>query len=515
MIYSQASIPSYAIIGVSAFIILAVLLLYILSRGKYRDMIKPLKKKTYAFLFMLPAGLYLMDKIKYSYTQRDKKLRDSFSELYGNKHALYYLRVHIANKIASGMVFLLFLSFFSLYLNIQSINPIDYEPLVSINGNLIKRPEFNANTYKNDDVKLNVQAEITKDDNKEIKIYEIKVPMQLPDDNTCVDLVIQDLEENFIKPNRLKFENGISSSLNFQKFSYRLGCEIVLKTEPVQAYLSGNGELIQPGADVRQSPILGANLLVSKGDIVKQTSEFTIKLFPEIEQINLLDELDRVVEDINNNTNANEVIEMPHSLESASVSWSQVKEPENNIKYIFFIGGFFVVALVFALMDSEVDKSIKKKRESIKHDFPEFISKYVLLLGCGMTTYDSFRKIIKDNVNTANTYEKRPIYKELETTLREIDLGKPEIYAYENFGLRCRITEAMKFSSLVTQNLRRGTDDLLMLLKELVSDVWQVHKAEIRRKGEEASTKLVFPMILSLVSVLLMLIYPALISMQL
>ena len=506
--------PSYVIIGVSAFIILAVLFLYILSHGKYRDIIKPLKKKNYAFLFMLPAGLYLMDKIKYSYTQRDRKLRDSFSELYGDKYALYYLRVHVANKIASGMVFLLLLSFFSLYLNIQSLNPIDHEPLVSINGNLIKRPEFNEKTYKNDDVKLNVQAEVTKDDNKEIKTYEIKVPMQLPDDNICVDLVIQDLEENFIKPNRLKFENGISSSLNFQKFSCRLGCEIVLKTEPVSPYLSGSGELKQPGTEVKQSPILRANLVVSKGDIVKQTSEFTIKLFPEIEQINLLDELDRVVEDINNNTNTNEVIEMPLSLESATVSWSQVKEPENNIKYIFFIGGFFVVALVFALMDSEVNKSIKKKRESIKHDFPEFISKYVLLLGCGMTTYDSFRKIIKDNINTANTY-KRPIYKELETTLREIDLGKPEIYAYENFGLRCRISEAMKFSSLVTQNLRRGTDDLLMLLREQVSDVWQIHKAEIRRKGEEASTKLVFPMILSLVSVLLMLIYPALISMQL
>ena len=166
------------------------------------------------------------------------------------------------------------------------------------------------------------------------------------------------------------------------------------------------------------------------------------------------------------------------------------------------------------LLDHNVDDSVKKKRESIKHDFPDFVNKYALLLGCGLTTYDAFQKIVTDNKNISEL-KAHPIYMELETALREIDLGKAEVFAYEDFGLRCRIAEAMKFSSLVTQNLRRGTDDLLMLLKEQVSDVWQLHKAAIRRQGEEASTKLVFPMILSLVSVLLVVIYPAFISFNL
>ena len=506
-------IASLVIIGVSVLIVLAILLVYMLSRGKYRDMIKPLNKKNYAFLFMMPAGLYILDLIKYSYTEGDRKLRDSFSELYGDKYALFYLRIHIANKLAAVMVFLVLICSFSFYLNAEGLYAEAETPPVSLNGNTISRPEFNPETYKNGDASIDIEAMITVDDSTVVKSYNIKVPMQMPEDRICVDLVLKDLEENFIQVNQPKFEDGLSSNLSFKQFGTPLGCDIILQTESEQAYLSESGALTQPGPEVKDSPVLRACLVVSKGDVVKRTSMFSVKILPMVIQIDYEGELDKVVQDINNNKSeaiGNKVIEMPVIIDNdAQVSWSPVEKPADNTKYIIFICGLFVVALIFVMMDSDIEKNIKKKREFIKRDFPEFISKFVLLLGCGMTSYDSFRKIMEDNKNVTKTFENHPIYMELETTLREIDLGKAEIYAYEDFGLRCRITEAMKFSSLVTQNLRRGTDDLLMLLREQVSDVWQLHKADIRRKGEEAGTKLVFPMILSLVSVLLVVIYPA------
>jgi len=505
-------IASLIIIVLSAVIAVTVLLLYILSRGKYENIIKPLNKKNYAFLFMLPAGLYVLDLLNYSYSEGDRKLRDSFSELYGDKSAMVYLRVHIANKIAAAMIFLFMIGLFSIYLNVQSFNTVSEASPVSINGNLISRPAFNPDTYKNGDASITVQAEIADDGGKTTKTYDINVPMQIPDDKTCVDLVVQDLEYNYIKVKRALFENGISSDLDFTQFGTQLGCNISLVTESEQDYLTEYGELTQPSPDISEPPVLHTCFNVTKGDINKQTYKFDIKVLPSVNQLNTVDELDKAVKEINtHNPDAlrNDSIEMPTEIEKSTISWSQAEKPADNSKYIIFIGGLFVVVLLFVVMDSDVDKQIKKKRELIKKDFPEFINKYVLLLGCGLTTYDSLHKIMEDNMNTTKTFDNHPLYTELETTLREVDLGKAEVYAYEDFGLRCRITEAMKFSSLVIQNLRRGTDDLLILLKEQVTDVWQIHKTEVRRKGEEASTKLVFPMILSLVSVLLIVIYPA------
>ncbi|MDR1558174.1 MAG: hypothetical protein LBS84_00500 [Clostridiales bacterium] len=510
-------IASLIIIGLSVLIIAVVLILYIFSHGKYRDMIKPLNGKDYAFFFMLPAGLRVMDMIKYTYSNGDRKLRESFSELYGEKYALFYLRIHIANKISTAMVFLIIISLFALYTNLRSLNASLEERLVSMSGNIIFRPEFNPDTYKNGAADISVEAEIRSGGGKTAKSYDIKVPMQIPVDETCVDLTVKDLEENFIKANKRIFENGISAGLDFRGYASPLGCGIVLKTESEQAYISESGELTQPEPEVTEPPVLRVSLLVSKGEVIKQTSSFSVKILPAAVEVNPIDALDETVRQINsNNSDAinSASIEMPALIEDSEVSWSESEVSADNFQYIIFIGGLFVAALAFISMDSDVEKHIKKRRELIKRDFPEFISKYVLLLSCGLTTYDSFKKILEDNHNTAKTFDGRPIYAELETAVREIDLGKAEVYAYEDFGLRCRIPETMKFSSLVIQNLRRGTDDLLVLLKEQVSDVWQLHKAEIRRRGEEAGTKLVFPMILSLVSVLLLVIYPVFASMN-
>jgi len=518
-------IGSLFIIILSLLIILGVIAFYIMSLGKYRDMIKPLNKKNYAFLFMLPAGLYFMDKFKYF--GGNTKLRQSFAELYGEKYAKFYLKVHTANKIATAMLFALVLSMASLYLNVQSITAVKAESPVTVNGNIIERPSFNQETYKtnNGDV-VKMQAEIDDNGTKTMESYDVNANMQVPDDKTCVDLVVSDLEQNYIQVFRDQLKNGISADMNFTRFGSQLGCGIAIMTDPTQDYLTDAGKLTEFVTITMEPQVYSADFIVSKGDISRQTSAFELKILPAAsiadtqntpaEPQDPTTQLNQYIDEINNNPDTvnNDSIKLPETIGTAKITWSQPPEPVDNTKYIVFISILFIVAAVFIILDRNVDESIKKKRESIKHDFPDFVNKYALLLGCGLTTYDAFNKIMEDNKDISGTFDNHPIYMELETILREIDLGKAEVHAYEDFGLRCRITEAMKFSSLVTQNLRRGTNDLLMQLKEQVADVWQMHKANIRRKGEEAGTLLMLPMILSLVSVLLVVIYPAFASIK-
>jgi len=499
---------NFIVVALSVILILIVLFLYLVSRNKYQDLIKPLNKKDYAFLFMLPAGLYIMDLMKYTFSERDRKLRDHFSELHTDKYALYYLKIHIANKISTVLVFVLVFSFLSLVLNMQNTNIIDQEPLVYLSDNMIYRPEFNPEEFWGGRYRLDVEVQV---DGSSFE-RSIDVSMQLPDDRTSVELVVHHLEEYFIRPNLYRFEEGVYSDLHFQNFA-RLGCSIVLVAEYEQHYVAEDGVIIRPRSDVTEPAEVNVRFVVSKGDVVAETFAFNIRVLPYFEEITLADEVDRMIYEINSQESeayGSNYISLPTELQGERVLWRQPSEPQDNTAIMLFVGGLFVVMLMFFLMDSNVDKKVKLKRDRIKNDFPEFISKYVLLLGCGMTTYDSFRKIMDDSMNLIKSRDRHPIYAELETTLREIELGKAEVYAYEDFGLRCRINEAMKFASLVTQNLRRGTDDLQLLLRKQVNDVWEMHKADMRRRGEEAGTKMMFPMMLSLVSVLLVVIYPIL-----
>ena len=88
-----------------------------------------------------------------------------------------------------------------------------------------------------------------------------------------------------------------------------------------------------------------------------------------------------------------------------------------------------------------------------------------------------------------------------------------EIKAYELFGRRIGLLPYMKFSTLITQNLRKGTSDMLRILEYEAVDVLNEKKENARILGEEASTKLLFPMMIMMVEVFAIIIYAAFQSM--
>ena len=54
-----------------------------------------------------------------------------------------------------------------------------------------------------------------------------------------------------------------------------------------------------------------------------------------------------------------------------------------------------------------------------------------------------------------------------------------------------------------------GTKDLRKLMVQEIQQVLEKRRELAKKKGEEASTKLLFPMILLLVLVMVMIVYPA------
>lgn len=167
-----------------------------------------------------------------------------------------------------------------------------------------------------------------------------------------------------------------------------------------------------------------------------------------------------------------------------------------------------VLLLTFYIPDRDLDKRIKRRSFYIQYDFPDFLNKLVLLINAGMTVPRAWEKIVSDRKSMT------PLYEELNKTYLEIKNGKPEMTAYEDFSKRCRVKEITKFIAAIIQNLRKGNGELVTLLKLQSSECWQLRKNMARRLGEEASTKLVLPLMIMFVGILIIVILPAILQLK-
>lgn len=174
----------------------------------------------------------------------------------------------------------------------------------------------------------------------------------------------------------------------------------------------------------------------------------------------------------------------------------------------YFIFASAVILTVVYAVDRELDERIKKRSFYIQYDFPDFLNKLVLLINAGMTVPRAWDKIVMDRKNMT------PLYGELQITYLEIKNGKPEMEAYEDFARRCRVKEITKFITLILQNLRKGNGELVPLLKLQSNECWELRKNMARKLGEEASTKLVLPLMIMFVGILVIVILPAVLQLK-
>ncbi|HNU79339.1 MAG TPA: type II secretion system F family protein [Bacillota bacterium] len=198
------------------------------------------------------------------------------------------------------------------------------------------------------------------------------------------------------------------------------------------------------------------------------------------------------------------VIHMIIALLSVTLLGALMEKPD--ISYAIF--ALSALGIVFYASDRELDEKIKKRNFNIRYDFPDFLNKMVLLINAGMTVPRAWEKIVRDRKNIT------PLYEELRTTYIEIKNGKPEMEAYEDFARRCRVKEITKFITAVIQNLKKGNSDLVPLLKLQSNECWQLRKNMAKRLGEEASTKLVLPLMIMFVGILIIVILPAVMQLR-
>lgn len=184
-------------------------------------------------------------------------------------------------------------------------------------------------------------------------------------------------------------------------------------------------------------------------------------------------------------------------------------------------GGVVALLLPFVFV-RELDSKIKRKRRSMLLELPEFLNKLTLLVGAGETVQQAIRRCVAHKCrretlsnNDGNTDAPlSPLYRELYALSLALDNRQPLPLALEELCKRCGMAEISVFATTVLLNYRRGGNDFVYALGELSRTMWEKRKALTRTMGEEASAKLVFPMVVIFVVVMIVVAAPAVLLMN-
>ena len=103
-------------------------------------------------------------------------------------------------------------------------------------------------------------------------------------------------------------------------------------------------------------------------------------------------------------------------------------------------------------------------------------------------------------------------YEMIVTACREMDSGVAELEAYRRFGERCGQMKYKTFSTILIQNLQKGSRYLSDLLEKESVEAWEERKRKARVLGEAAATKLLLTMVLMLLVVMAVIMLPACLS---
>ncbi|RXZ84750.1 type II secretion protein F [Paenibacillaceae bacterium] len=158
---------------------------------------------------------------------------------------------------------------------------------------------------------------------------------------------------------------------------------------------------------------------------------------------------------------------------------------------IFPIGAVLALLLPVAKL-RDLRQQVERRRQDILLALPDLLSKLMLLVGAGETVT---RALLRCASPAADEERRGPLQLELQKTCNELANGEAFHHALESFSKRCAVQEVSIFTVTLLLNYRRGGERFVLSLRDLSYTLWEKRKAVARARGEEASSKLVFPLV--------------------
>lgn len=206
-------------------------------------------------------------------------------------------------------------------------------------------------------------------------------------------------------------------------------------------------------------------------------------------------------------------IVLPEETQGIALSWKRVSDRRG--EQIALLGTAAGVALLLAGREEERRRERKRQQEK-RRDYPEIVSSLSLFLGAGFSLRAALGRMGEQYLLRKRKYPgyRREGLEEILMTYREMEDGMGELEALRRFGERNPLREYRKLALLLEQNLRKGTRELLAMLDREELLAFELRQNLAKKAGEEASTRLLLPMIGLLGIVMAILLIPAMMTMN-
>ena len=220
------------------------------------------------------------------------------------------------------------------------------------------------------------------------------------------------------------------------------------------------------------------------------------------------------IEEIDKDTLDKKYLKLPRVIDDKKIIY------KNKTNYSFlFVPVLLIAVCIILYIKTKFDEKEEEKRvnELLKIDYPQIITKILIYVSSGLTMRNSIRLI-------ANTYEKkkekgyvkekRRAYEEMILAKKKLDNGVGEITVYEEMASNIKDRTYTRFINIIIQSIKNGNKDIKNILNLEVQDALFERKQRAKKLGEEASTKLVLPLMLMLLTIMIIIMVPAFMGMK-
>lgn len=176
---------------------------------------------------------------------------------------------------------------------------------------------------------------------------------------------------------------------------------------------------------------------------------------------------------------------------------------------ILIIISILLPVMIPFLKLKQLDRQIKLMKRQIIMELPVFLNKLTLLVNAGET-------IQKAMIRCASKYEHvtdHPFAREMNLMTKQLSNLYPLAQILDEFSRRCGVQEVSVFASAVSMTHKRGGEEFVASLRQLSHELWEKRKVMVKMLGEEASGKMVFPLLIIFLVVMIIVGAPAIMLM--
>ena len=309
------------------------------------------------------------------------------------------------------------------------------------------------------------------------------------------------IEESFLGEN--ESQDDISHDMNLMESIPELGLEVVWISDDYQSIRS-SGEITDEIIDEPRLVTLTAYLTYEDYQAERDyTVRLTGKEYSEEEMS--IQAVRTYIEGLAADEEGNRVT-VPENVYGYSIS----KAGDVNKPVICAILGIVIAVLIGMKSRADLKSAEDKRNMELTLMYPAFVERLSLYLGAGLNIKGAL-KVMSEN-GAGRGAKQDILTNEIRYAINQLNAGCMEAEVYNDLGHRLNLSMYLKITSLLCQNLKKGTDDLLEQMATEEISALTLRREQARKKGEEAGTKLLFPMILLLGTVMIIVMLPAIMS---